>query len=83
MRLARQKGIIRDLLLSRGPSGFTAREAIYDHGITRAATYVHELRKEGWPIDTETKPGETARYWLTGDPPGVERPDQTVIWSEV
>lgn len=68
-----QKQTIEQLLLARGETGFTAYEAIYDHGITRAATYIHELRQEHWPIQTETKSGHTARYWLTGDPPGRAR----------
>lgn len=71
-----QKEVVRSLLVNRGDAGFTAREAIYEHGITRAATYVHELRQEGWKIRTETKSGETARYILVEAPREVNVPFQ-------
>lgn len=77
-----QRQIVERLLLARGSGGLTAYEAIYDHGITRLASLIYRLRREGWPIATYTAPGETARYWLTAAPPG--RHDdwrQETIWK--
>lgn len=76
-----QRQVIERLLLSRGDAGFSAYEAIYDHGITRAATYVHDLRRAGWSIRTETKAGETARYILIAPPAGIKPVyEQPSIW---
>jgi hypothetical protein len=69
-----QRQVVEQLLIQRGEVGVTAYEAIYDLGITRLATYIHKLRKEGWQIGMETKPGQTARYWLKAAPPGRKMP---------
>lgn len=76
-----QRHRIIGLLLTRGETGFTAFEAIYQMGITRAATYVYDLRKEGWVIGMERKPGETSRYWLISPPVGVKSAvEQETLW---
>jgi len=61
-----QKQIVLDLLRHRGADGMTAREAIYDLHITRLAAIIFDLRQEGWRIESESKKGSTARYWLVG-----------------
>jgi hypothetical protein len=71
-----QTAIIADLLVRRGANGFTAAEVIYQHGITRVAARIWELRQAGWQIASSTKRGQTARYWLTADPPGRTRAQQ-------
>lgn len=76
-----QRQVIERLLLDRGDAGFSAYEAIYDHGITRASSYIYDLRQEGWKIRTEKKPKETARYFLVEAPAGMARTfEQTSIW---
>jgi ribosomal protein L32 len=59
-----QKQIVLDLLAERGERGMSAREAIYDLRITRLAAVIFDLRQEGYSIRSETKKGETARYFL-------------------
>lgn len=66
-----QKEIVRDLLIHRGATGVSAREAIYDLHITRLAAIVFDLKREGYRIRTEQKPGQTARYFLLS---GARRP---------
>lgn len=61
-----QKATVLRLLRERGSRGINARELIFDHGITRGAAVVHELRKEAG-IDIETLDegaGKLARYIL-------------------
>lgn len=36
--------------LERRKSGITSWDAITEYGITRLAKYIHELRRNGWPI---------------------------------
>jgi hypothetical protein len=74
--------VITGLLLGRGDRGFTAYEAIYEHGITRAAAYIRDLRREGWKIGMDREPGETARYWLIEAPADGPQPvfRQEVLW---
>lgn len=59
-----QRALVELLLRSRGAAGVSARELIYEHGITRAASIVHRLRSDGWHITTSERPGETAVYSL-------------------
>lgn len=59
-----QKEIVRDLLIHRGATGVSAREAIYDLHITRMAAIVYTLKQEGYRIKTEQGRGQTARYFL-------------------
>ena len=59
-----QKERVLQLLRERGTDGLSAREAIYDLRITRLAAIIFDLRQEGYVVESETKKGQTARYWL-------------------
>lgn len=60
-----QKQTVLLLLEARGFKGVGAHELIYQHGITRGAAIIHELRKEGIAIDTIDEGDEKlARYVL-------------------
>ena len=41
-----QKDTVRRLLKERGDEGVSAKELIYQHGITRGAAIIYELRRE-------------------------------------
>lgn len=64
-----QKQIVLDLLIQRGETGVSAREAIYDLHITRLAAIVFDLKQDGYAIRSEQKKGETARYFLSKPEP--------------
>lgn len=55
---------ILGLLQERGSAGVSAAEVIYQHGITRVAARINDLRNDGWNIETHNKPGKTATYVL-------------------
>jgi hypothetical protein len=61
-----QKATVLRLLRERGSRGISARELIFDHGITRGAAVVHELKKEaGVEIETiDEGDGKLATYIL-------------------
>jgi len=61
-----QKAFILRLLRERGSRGISVHELVYEHGITRAAAAIHELRKEsGIEIETlDEGDGKLARYIL-------------------
>lgn len=59
-----QKQRVLDLLIERGETGVSAREAIYDLRITRLAAIIFDLKQDGYAIKSETPKGETARYTL-------------------
>jgi hypothetical protein len=61
-----QRAIVEEMLQRVG--SVSQGELIYQHGITRAASIIHALRKDGWPIRTVTSERGTAVYVL-------ERPD--------
>lgn len=65
-----QREVVLALLKERGPTGVSARELIYQHGITRSAAVIHELRQTGLDIETiEPERGHLATYVLRGQPP--------------
>lgn len=60
-----QKQIVLDLLIVRGETGVSAREAIYDLHITRLAAIIFDLKQDGYRIlAPKPKKGETSRYFL-------------------
>jgi hypothetical protein len=60
-----QKQTVLRLLEARGFKGVGVHELIYQHGITRAAAIVHDLKGEGIDIDTvDEGDGKLARYVL-------------------
>jgi len=71
-----QKAFILRLLKERGARGVSVHELVYEHGITRAAAAIHELRKEtGISIETlDEGDGKLARYILTSMIPKPEPP---------
>lgn len=60
-----QKAMVLRLLEARGFKGVSAHELIYQHGITRGAAVIHQLREEGIEIETSGGEGELATYTLT------------------
>jgi biotin operon repressor len=60
-----QKATVLRLLEARGFKGVSAHELIYQHGITRGAAVIHNLREEGFDIETSGGEGELATYTLT------------------
>lgn len=63
-----QKEFVARLLRERGAAGVGAHELTYQHGITRAASIIHELRHvEHWNIETRQEQGHQATYILHGD----------------
>lgn len=64
-----QRRTVERLLREQGAQGIAVHTLIYRFGITRAAAYVHELRSEGWNIETRDEDkGELAVYVLRGEP---------------
>jgi len=61
-----QRQIVVDLLLARGR--VSAHELTYSFGITRSASVIHRLRREGWAVDTIIEPDKQAVYVLTKVP---------------
>lgn len=62
-----QKQQVLDLLKERGGNGVGAHELTYQHGITRAAAIIWQLRHDdGLNIRTIDKPGQQAVYILDG-----------------
>lgn len=59
-----QKEKVLRILKERGDAGLSAHELTYQHGITRAAAVVFDLRKEGYPIETKQDFGQQAVYYL-------------------
>lgn len=51
-------------LKAAGTQGVTAMQALDQGGMYRAGARVFELRKRGYKITTERRPGMTARYRL-------------------
>lgn len=51
-----QRDVVIGLLRSRRTHGVDNHVLIYNHGITRAAAIIHELRQEGWDIETTDGP---------------------------
>lgn len=61
-----QKEVVLTVLQERGEDGASAIEFLRKFGIYRAAACIHELREEGWSIETTNRPGKTALYVLKG-----------------
>lgn len=60
-----QKALVLRLLEARGFKGVGAHELVYQHGITRGAAVIHQLRTEGIDIETIDEGDEKlARYVL-------------------
>jgi hypothetical protein len=60
-----QRRIVENLLHERGSLGVAAHGLNYHHGITRSAAIIHELRREGWDIETiDNGRGKMATYRL-------------------
>lgn len=47
-----QRGLVERMLREMGNDGVSNHSLIYTHGITRAAAIIHELRQDGWSIET-------------------------------
>ena len=58
-----QKEAILNYIEEHG--SITPKQAIYDLGITRLAAYIHDLREEGYNIETERITVKTKRYGKT------------------
>lgn len=68
MAVETQKEFVSRLLRERGAAGVGAHELTYEHGITRAASIIHELRTvEHWNIETRQEQGHQATYIFHGD----------------
>lgn len=52
-----QQTVLIKLLRDAGPAGVSVHDVVYQHGITRAAAIVHDLRDAGWVIDTHEPAG--------------------------
>lgn len=65
-----QNRLVLSLLRERGERGVSARELVFDHGITRAAARVYDLKESGYAIETirgrrlDDGTQEMARYVL-------------------
>jgi biotin operon repressor len=57
-----QRATVRRLLIAHGT--VSAHELTYEHGITRTAARIWELRQEGLNIVTHNEHGEQAEYEL-------------------
>lgn len=57
-----QRAFILRLLTEYGR--VSARDLVFQHGITRAGARIWELRRQGYRIVTEQRPGRMAVYRL-------------------
>ena len=56
-------------LKAAGPQGVSGMQALDQGGMYRAGARVYELRKMGYSISTELRPGMTALYRLESTAP--------------
>lgn len=63
-RLSPQNKRVLTLLQERGEEGATALDILRDAGVYRASGRILELRAAGFHIETQNRPGLTARYRL-------------------
>jgi hypothetical protein len=67
---ARRGRQLNAVITSLHDHGYVDVQTMLDRGITRTATYIWELRKHGWNIETmPRKAGHTAVYRLLSRPP--------------